>query len=118
MSQSFVTDEHVPSVFVTTLRSAGYDVTRAKDAFGEATDDEELLHYCAEQNALLVTHDKKDFAGDVETAVDHAGIILYTNANFLRDYPEEAAQTLERVLTHYSADDLENELVWLDQWRQ
>jgi hypothetical protein len=31
---SFVTDEHVPSVFVTTLRSSGHDVIEANDVFG------------------------------------------------------------------------------------
>ena len=37
---SVLTDEHVPSVFVTTLRSNGHEVVEAREAFGEATDDE------------------------------------------------------------------------------
>ena len=59
---SFLTDEHVPRVFITTLRSNGYEVVRAKDVFGEATDDEELLRYAGKNGFVLVTHDKKDFA--------------------------------------------------------
>lgn len=39
----FLTDEHVPSVFVTTLRSHGCTVSRAKDEFEEGTLDDELL---------------------------------------------------------------------------
>jgi len=49
---AFCTDEHVPSVFVTTLRSNGYDVVRANDIFGEGTEDRELLTYCGEQGCV------------------------------------------------------------------
>ncbi|WP_255151846.1 DUF5615 family PIN-like protein [Halorarius halobius] len=113
----FLTDEHVPRVFVTALRSNGHEVARAKELFGEATSDQQLLHTAAERNHLLVTHDKKDFAGATGEAVDHAGIVVYTDANWLRDEPEHAVRTLERVLAHYPLDELSNELVWLDQWR-
>jgi predicted nuclease of predicted toxin-antitoxin system len=108
----------MPSVFVTTLRSKGHDVRRAKEEFGEETDDHELLGYCAESNAVLVTHDKKDFAGATEAAHDHDGIVIYMDANFLRDRPEEAVRTLERAFDHYPATERRNEIVWLDQWRK
>lgn len=72
---SLVTDEHVPSVFVTTLRSKGHDVRRAIEELGEGTDDRELLGYCAENGVTLPTHDKKDFAGETEATVDHNGIV-------------------------------------------
>lgn len=114
----FVTDEHVPSVFVTTLRSKGHDVHRAKDELGEGTDDCDLLRYCAEHDAVLVTHDKKDFAGATEAAIDHEGIVIYTDANFLRDRPEEAVRTLERAVDHYPRAERRNGILWLDQWRE
>lgn len=114
----FLTDEHVPSVFVTTLRSRGYDVRTAKAEFGEATNDDDLLHYCAETDRTLVTHDKKDFAGETGELIDHAGIVVYTDANYLRDAPERAVDTLERVLAHYPLAELRNEVIWLDQWRR
>jgi len=41
----FLTDEHVPRVFISTLRSNGHDVRRANDVFGEGTDDERLLEF-------------------------------------------------------------------------
>lgn len=113
---SFLTDEHVPRVFITTLRSNGYEVVRAKDVFGEATDDEGLLRYAGKNGFVLVTHDKKDFAGRLSDAVNHAGIVVYTDANALRDDPEGAVRTLDRVLAHYPLDELRNELVWLEQW--
>lgn len=69
MTGSFCTDEHVPSVLVTFLRSNGYRVETANDVFGEGTDDETLLAYCAEEGHLLITHDKKDFAGTVGNSI-------------------------------------------------
>jgi predicted nuclease of predicted toxin-antitoxin system len=112
-----LTDEHVPSVFITTLRSNGYEVVEANEVFGQATDDKALLGHCGENDHLLVTHDKKDFAGRLSETVDHAGIVLYTDSNYLRDDPEDAVRTLERVFAHYPPDELQDELVWLDQWR-
>lgn len=53
----------MPSVFVTTLRSNGYDVVRANDVFDEGTEDRVLLAYCGEQGCILTTNDKKDFSG-------------------------------------------------------
>ena len=41
-----------------------------------------------ENGHILVTHDKKNFARLTET-VDHAGLVVYTDANYLRDDPGE-----------------------------
>jgi len=114
---SVLTDEHVPRVFVTTLRSNGHEVVEANDVFGEATDDERLLRYCGDNDHVLITHDKKDFSGELADAVAHAGLVVYTDANYLRDDPEDAARTLERVFVHYPPEELRDELVWLDRWR-
>lgn len=117
MTASFLTDEHVPSVFITTLRSNGYHVLKAIDVFGEGTDDRELLEYCAENELIFITHDKKDFSGMIGETVEHAGIVIYTDPMFLRDDPDQAVRTLNRVLTSYPSADLAGERVWLDQWR-
>lgn len=114
---SFCTDEHVPSVFVTTLRSNGYEVVRAVDALGGGTDDRRLLQYCGDAGHVLVTHDKKDFGGSVGDAVAHAGILIYTDPVFLRREPGSAVRTLERILDQYPPEELRGERVWLDQWR-
>lgn len=114
---SFLTDEHVPSVFVTALRSNGHDVVTANGALGEATDDRTLLEHCRVEGHVLVTNDRKDFAGPVGEDVTHAGIVIYTNPNYLRDDPEGAVRVVERVLSHYPPSELRNELVWIDQWR-
>ena len=116
MTVSFVTDEHVPSVFVTTLQSSGYDVTRATEVFGEGTVDRRLLEYCAEHRHILITNDKKDFTGKLADDIDHAGIVIYTDPVWLRDDPAGAVRTIERVLEYYLPDELAGERVWLDQW--
>ena len=117
MTPSFFTDEHVPSVFITTLRSSGYTVIRANDEFGEETNDRELLEYCANKDYLYITNDKKDFTRQFSEQVDHAGIIIYTDPLFLRDSPAEAVNLIDRMLEFYPPEELRNERVWLDQWR-
>jgi len=111
-----LTDEHVPSVFITTLRSNGHEVVEANDVFGEDTDDERLLRHAGENTHLLLTHDR-DFAGQLHETIDHAGIVVYTDANYIRDEPESAVRTLEGVFAHYPPAELHDQLVWLDQWR-
>jgi len=113
---SFCTDEHVPSVFITTLRSSGYDVHKANSVFGEGTNDRQLLEHCAEHDYTFITHDKKDFSGSVGNSVDHAGIMIYTNPVLLRDDPDGVVRTIERVLAHYPPKELAGELLWIDQW--
>lgn len=117
MTVSFCTDEHVPSVFITTLRSSGYAVSRANDVLGEGTDDFELLEYAAENNHIFVTHDKKDFSSSFGEDPDHSGIILYTDPTFLHDSPDQAVRLLEHIFEFYPPEELEGERVWLDQWR-
>lgn len=113
---SFCTDEHVPSVFVTTLRSNGYTVVRANDVFGEATEDTRLLEYCSAEGLHLVTHDKKDFGGRVGKELDHPGIFIYTDPRPLRNEPEMVVRAFETVLEYTSSTELESERIWIDQW--
>lgn len=70
-----------------------------------------MLRYCAENAHLLVTHDKKDFAGELTEIVDHAGVVVYTDSNYLRDDPEGAVHTFERIRSHYPTDELAGEFV-------
>jgi len=95
------------------LRSNGYNVVRAREVFGEGTDDEELLEYCESEGHLLITHDKKDFASQESDA----GVVVYTDSVFLRDEPEAAVWAVERVLNAYPLSELRGEVVWLSQWR-
>lgn len=65
---------------------------------------------------VLLTHDR-DFAGTLSEEIPHAGIVIYSDANALRDHPERAVRALERVFTHYPPAELRDEVVWLDQWQ-
>ena len=117
MTISFLTDEHVPRVFISTVRSHGYTVKRATEVLGQGTPDAELLQYAAENDLVLITHDKKDFGGSLGVTIEHAGLIIYTDPVFLRQSPANAVHTLERVLDQYTAAELAGNRVWLDQWR-
>jgi hypothetical protein len=93
------------------------DVKKAKDVFGEQTDDAELLHYCVEHDYLMITHDRKDFSGQTAQRVDHNGILIYTEPTYLRDHPSDAVTVVERILTHYPPEELNNRIAWLKEWR-
>ena len=54
-------DEHVGRIFERVLRERGYDVDQAKDLFGEHTEDEKLLEWCADNSAILISNNAKDF---------------------------------------------------------
>lgn len=55
---SFLADEHVPSVVVTTLRAHGYFVALAKERYGERTVDRELLEAGSADDRVLLTNDR------------------------------------------------------------
>lgn len=114
----FLTDEHVPRVFIATLRSAGHDVVSAKTVLDEGTDDERLLRYGGRTDRVLITHDKRHFSGPLIDAVDHPGVVIYTDANYLRDEPAAAVRTLERVIDHVPLAEWRNQVIWLDEWRR
>ena len=118
MTVTFLTDEHVPSVFVTTLRSNGYVVEKAIDACSEGTADEALLQYASDTGHLLITHDKKDFSGTLGSRVAHPGIVIYTDPVFLRDSPEAGVRVLDHIFELYPPEKLDGERLWLDQWRE
>ena len=72
------------------------------------------MAYFDRERPLFVTHNKKDF-GTVETDLS-AGIIVYTDSNLLRDEPELAVRTIERILDAYPPSELRSAVVWLPQW--
>ncbi|WP_177227579.1 DUF5615 family PIN-like protein [Halomicrobium zhouii] len=48
----FLTDEHVPRVFISALCSNGHEVLRANGALGEGTDDEQQIEFCADDGRI------------------------------------------------------------------
>lgn len=114
MRLSLLADEHVPRVFVGVLRSNGFDVTTAQDRYGQESVDESMLDDCAEEGRVVVTNDR-DFVRLADER-DHAGIVLYTDWQFLLDNPVAAAEGLVAIDRHYTTDELRNAVEWLDNW--
>ena len=108
-------DEHVGRVFEAILRERGYTVIQAKDRFGEETIDEELLNWCIEHDAVLLSNNPKDFEA-LHWDTDHAGIVLYRDHTLPDRDPEGLGRALEKVFEQYGLDGLENEIVELDEW--
>ncbi|MFB6309270.1 MAG: DUF5615 family PIN-like protein [Haloarculaceae archaeon] len=113
--EQLLLDEHVGRIFERVLRERGYSVEQAKDRFGERTDDEELLRWCRDNTAVLLTNNAKDFE-PLHRTCDHAGILLYYDQTLPHADPEGLARTIDKVFDQYGTSNLENELVDLGEW--
>jgi hypothetical protein len=108
-------DEHLGRVFERVLRERGYEVDQAKDLFGEQTSDLELLQWCDENDAFLISNNAKDFEPLHHDAY-HAGLFLFYNQRLPDEDPEGLARTVDEVLNQYGTDGVRNEMVALDEW--
>lgn len=115
MGVRILLDEHVGRVFERVLRERGHDVEQAKDRFGEHTKDVELVEWCGEHGAVLLTNNAKDFER-LHRESDHAGILLYREQNLPDTDPEGLARTVDEVFDQYGGDGIENHLVDLGEW--
>lgn len=105
------TDENVPRVFATTLRSSGFHVETAHEQYGENTLDPDLLAECAADELVLVTNDR-DFVEYAEQ-MDHAGIIIYTNQALS---PGVFVRGVTRIDRQFSPEEMQDNVEWLEQW--
>lgn len=108
-------DEHVGRVFERVLRERGFQVTQAKDQFGEQTTDTALLRWCGEHEVLLLSNNAKDFE-KLNEQIAHAGLLLYRDQSLPDDDPEGLARTVETVFEQYGPDELGDSTVVLDVW--
>ena len=108
-------DEHISRVFERVLRERNFNVTQAKDEFGEETSDRALLNHCLKTNTVLITNNTKDFL-DLHEEVDHVGILLLFDQHLHYQNPEGLARTIEAVESQYGTTGLKNEVVDLDHW--
>lgn len=108
-------DEHVGRIIERLLRERGYDPVQAKDQFGEHTKDAELLQWCADDAAVLLTNNAKDFES-LHQDYEHAGILLYRNQELPDSDPEGLARTVDEVFNQYGSEGIERKLVDLDEW--
>ena len=109
-------NEHLSPRLAEQLRQHGFDVTSTVESkMGEADDDEQLAHAASEQRAL-VTFNHKDFAVRHERYLtedkEHWGIVLSTEEpiDILR-------RRLLRLLNTLSAEELKNQIRWLNEFK-
>lgn len=110
-SLSFLADEHVKRVYVTELRSNGYDVAVVDGDYAAGTPDADLLAESHSTNRILLSNDS-DFAV-LDAEYDHAGIILYDDQTMSVTDFIQGINTIER---HVPTDEIQNEIFWLDEW--
>lgn len=105
------TDENVPRVFATTLRSSGFHVETAHERHGENTFDPDLLTECATDELVLVANDR-DFV-EYADQMDHAGITIYTNQALS---PGAFIRGVTRIDRQFSPEEMQDNVEWLEQW--
>jgi len=110
----FLADEHVPRVFVNTLRSNEFEAEVAHERYGQGADDEAILADSTETGLVVLTNDRDFVRLDADT--EHAGIVLYTDIDFLRNSPLEAVEAVARIDRHYGVSGIRDTVVWLDEW--
>lgn len=115
MRPTVLLDEHVGRVFERVLAERGYDVRQAKDTFGERTSDRDLLRWCSENGAILVTNNAQDFES-LHVDYEHGGILLYRDQALPDEDPEGVARAVDEAVSQYGLDGVSNELVELDAW--
>lgn len=108
-------DEHINRVFERVLAESGYHVDQVKDRFGERTVDRDLLEWCAEHDAVLVTNNTRDFE-PLHDRMDHVGIFMIYDQRLPDRDPEGFARTIDEILRQYDSESVANETVDLDAW--
>lgn len=111
----FLLDEHVSRVFERLLEERGHVAEQAKDRFGERTIDAELLQWCDDHGAVLLTNNAQDFT-TLHDRQSHAGIVIYRRQDLLDEDPIGVAQAVDRIIAQYGTDGVADELVELDEW--
>lgn len=115
MTVRILLDDHVNRVFERVLRKRGFRVEQTKDRFGERTTDEALLEWCAENYAVLLTNNVKDFE-PLHRSMEHAGLMIYHDQGLPDVDPEGMARAVEEVVRQYGPEGIQDELVDLEEW--
>jgi predicted nuclease of predicted toxin-antitoxin system len=109
-------DEHVSHRLAAQLQQYGFDVTSAYESgMGAATDDV-LLAFAVSEQRTVVTFNHKDFAilhaQYMAEGKEHAGIIFSTE-----ETPDVIRRRLLRLLNTLSANELTNQIRWLNDFK-
>jgi predicted nuclease of predicted toxin-antitoxin system len=109
-------DEDVRSTLAQALRIRGFDVTSVAESGLEGTPDPQLLEWAVRHGRAILTHNVRDFPGLAAEYArggrPHPGIIVSDQVPF-----KALLARTTRLLSRKSAEDLENMLVWLHNFR-
>jgi predicted nuclease of predicted toxin-antitoxin system len=113
------TDEHITVLLAPALRRRGYVAQSCVEADTLGWDDEEHLVYAAERGLALMTSDASDFIPILKrwyaSKREHAGIII--TPEFSRRQMGILLRWTLRLLDRLAADELYNNVVYLQQFR-
>lgn len=106
-------DEDADARLAQALRQRGYDVETTVEAGLLEASDEEQLAYAVNQKRALVTHNIKHFPGEharwIETGRKHWGIIILVGHSAVGAW----LRRMENLLNRFSAEELQNQLLFL-----
>ncbi|MGH9939640.1 MAG: DUF5615 family PIN-like protein [Blastocatellia bacterium] len=109
-------NEHLSPRLAVQLRMHGYDVTSTLEMGMVGVDDDEQLAFAATEQRAIVTFNHKDFAVRHEQyqaeGKEHWGIVLSTEETI-----SVLRRRLLRLLNTLSADNLKNQMRWLNEFR-
>src|SRR5262249_34651148 len=112
------TDEDVTPDLASALRRRGYVAQSAVEANNMEISDEAQLTYAAEKRMALFTYNIQHFVPLAQNwylaSREHAGIIL--SEQFSQRQFGELLQRMLRLLNHWTADEMKNQVIFLQQF--
>ena len=109
-------DEHIWEGLAGALTQRDYDVVHLNDTEHRGIDDESLLAFATAQGRAVLTYNVRHFVPLIrlwyEAAREHAGVILSVQLP-----PSELMRQVERLLVTLSADELQNTVRWLQEFK-
>ena len=109
-------NEHLSPRLAEQLRIYGFDVTSTWELGMVEADDDEQLAYAASNQRAVVTFNHKDFAARhsqyLAESREHWGIVLSTEETV-----DVLRRRLLRLLNTLSAEELKNQIRWLNEFK-
>jgi len=115
MSQLFVAlylDEDVDVLIASLLNARGFSATTTLKANNIGADDSSQLEFAASHSMAMVTHNRLDFerlvAEKFSAGKSHGGVIIA-----VRRPPHEIAKRLLAIINQNTADEMNNQLIYI-----
>ncbi|MGE0823988.1 MAG: DUF5615 family PIN-like protein [Candidatus Binatia bacterium] len=116
---SLYTDEDVTSTLAPALRRRGYVAQSTMEAGNAELSDDAQLAYATERGMAILTYNIQDFVPLAQTwflsGREHARISL--SEQFSQDQFGELLRRILRLLNRWTADELRNQIVFLQQFK-